>query len=202
MPANDTVADETAEDGAPRSPADADEVEAGDDEDADVAGDADPAAEGDDITDDDDAPTRVTATDARDQTTEAYEPDDDEVAVGDDTRAHEVRAAPLGARRAARRRRRGRRRPPRRELAEARHGRPRGAARAVPATAARGRGPRRERRAGARAAVRTRTESRVRHGATIAAGRTPAEVWTLRIGAAIVVAILLTAFVLLLAYLA
>ena len=50
--------------------------------------------------------------------------------------------------------------------------------------------------------IRTRTESRVRHGATIAAGRTPAEVWTLRIGAAIVVAIMLTAFVLLLAYLA
>ena len=50
--------------------------------------------------------------------------------------------------------------------------------------------------------IRTRTERRVRHGATIAAGRTPAEVWTLRIVAAIVVAILLTAFVLLLTYLA
>ena len=50
--------------------------------------------------------------------------------------------------------------------------------------------------------IRTRTERRVRHGATIAAGRTAAEVWTLRIVAAIVVAILLTAFVLLLTYLA
>ena len=39
-------------------------------------------------------------------------------------------------------------------------------------------------------------------GATIAAGRAAVEVWTLRIVAAIVVAILLTAFVLLLTYLA
>ena len=50
--------------------------------------------------------------------------------------------------------------------------------------------------------IRTRTERRVRHGATIAAGRTPIEVWSLRIVAAIVVVVLLTAFVLLLAYLA
>ena len=50
--------------------------------------------------------------------------------------------------------------------------------------------------------IRTRTERRVRHGATIAAGSTSAEVWALRVAAAILVAVLLTAFVLLLAYLA
>ena len=50
--------------------------------------------------------------------------------------------------------------------------------------------------------LRTRTERRVRHGATIAAGRTAAEVWALRVLAAILVIVLLTTFVLLLASIA
>ena len=157
------------------------------------------------LAEDDDTPTRVTATDARDQTTEAYEPDDDEdeEPVGDDARAHEVRAAALGAR------------PPQRAVDEEGDDGHRGVnwpkldTDAFAALRERFRRPPREDvvhdENGAPVLarpIRTRTESRVRHGATIAAGRTPAEVWTLRIGAAIVVAILLTAFVLLLAYLA
>ncbi len=173
--------------------------------DADVARDADPAAEDDDSADVRRQPTRVTATDARDQTTEAYEPDDDddEEPVGDDARAHEVRAAALGAR------------PPQRAVDEEGDDGHRGVnwpkldTDAFAALRERFRRPPREEvvhdENGAPVLarpIRTRTERRVRHGATIAAGRTPAEVWTLRIVAAIVVAILLTAFVLLLAYLA
>ena len=176
------------------------------DDDADVARDVDLAAEDDDSDAYDDEPTRVTATDARDDATEAYEPDDDDdrEPVGDDARAHEVRAAALGARPAQRvvdedgdddahrgvnwpkldtdafaALRERFRRPPRDEVVHDENGAP---VLARP--------------------IRTRTERRVRHGATIAAGRTPVEVWTLRIVAAIVVTILLTAFVLLLAYLA
>ena len=151
-----------------------------------------------------DEPTRVTATDARDDATEPYEPhDDDREPVGDDAHPHEVRAAALGAAPAERLAgepgddgRRGVnwpkldtdtfaalrerfRRPPREDVVHDANG--------VPVLAR---------------PIRTRTERRVRHGATIAAGRTPVEVWSLRIAAAIVVVVLLTAFVLLLAYLA
>jgi hypothetical protein len=50
--------------------------------------------------------------------------------------------------------------------------------------------------------IRTRTDARLRGNASVAAHRNPTELWTLRIVAAIVVVVLLTAFVLLLAYLA
>ena len=50
--------------------------------------------------------------------------------------------------------------------------------------------------------IRTRTDARLRGSASLAAHRNATEVWTLRVVAAIMVVVLLTAFVLLLAYLA
>ncbi len=50
--------------------------------------------------------------------------------------------------------------------------------------------------------IRTRTDARLRGSVPAAPYRNPTEVWTLRVVAAIVVAVLLTAFVLVLAYLA
>jgi hypothetical protein len=50
--------------------------------------------------------------------------------------------------------------------------------------------------------LRTASAARARAGATVAARRSPGEVWATRVLAAIVVAVLLTAFVLILAYIA
>jgi hypothetical protein len=49
---------------------------------------------------------------------------------------------------------------------------------------------------------RSAAPARARAGATVAARRSPAELWALRVVAALVVAVLLTAFVLILAYFA
>jgi hypothetical protein len=49
---------------------------------------------------------------------------------------------------------------------------------------------------------RTAAAARARAGATVAARRSPGEVWATRVLAAVVVAVLLTAFVLILAYIA